>query len=229
MSFEDIKLPENQELKYKADIVFVIDNSQSMDPVKQEINRHIEKFTEQLQNKNVNYRIGFVFYGHDVILLKHLTEDVNEFINSLEKAKSADTGWNEFTLPALDLAADFNWRKNSHRYIVVFTNEDIYGGYEADEQVAKFDWLLEKLKKLNIKVFYIGAECDYYKRFKDIPGSFYMTTKDFKDIDFDELFDSIVKSISQSCMKKFESNDTVDKDIFNVRDFSTFMVKVIDL
>jgi uncharacterized protein YegL len=57
----------------------------------------------------------------------------------------------------------------------------------------------------------------------------YIVTKDFKNLDFSELFNSMAKSISQSSIRKFESDDNVEKDIFNVRDFSTFMVRVFDI
>ncbi|QCI27620.1 vWA domain-containing protein [Caminibacter pacificus] len=229
MGFENITLPQEESIKRKADVVFVIDNSGSMGPVKDEVKKHIKDLVNKLEKEDVESRLGFVFYGHDAIYVKHFTDDVDEFLESFKEVQTKDTGWNEFTLPAIDLAADLDWREGAHRYIVIFTNEDIYGGYESDEQIAKFDWLLEKLKKLNIKVFYIGEDCDYYRKFKELPNSMYIVTKDFKNLDFKELFDSMAKSISQSSVKKFESDDNVEKDIFNVRDFSTFMVRVFDI
>jgi uncharacterized protein YegL len=227
--FENITLPKEEKIKSKADIVFVIDNSQSMDPVKEEVKKHIKNFVNKLKNDDVESRLGFVFYGHDAIYVKHFTDSVDEFIEAFKEVQNKDTGWNEFTLPAIDLACDMEYRDGAHRYIVIFTNEDIYGGYEADEQIAKFDWLLEKLKKLNIKIFYIGEDCDYYRKFKELPNSMYIVTKNFKNLDFSELFNSMAKSISQSSVRKFESDDNVEKDIFNVRDFSTFMVRVFDI
>ena len=177
--FENITLPKEEKIKSKADIVFVIDNSQSMDPVKEEVKKHIKNFVNKLKNDDVESRLGFVFYGHDAIYVKHFTDSVDEFIEAFKEVQNKDTGWNEFTLPAIDLACDMEYRDGAHRYIVIFTNEDIYGGYEADEQIAKFDWLLEKLKKLNIKIFYIGEDCDYYRKFKELPNSMYIVTKKF--------------------------------------------------
>jgi len=229
MSFENITLPQEEEIKSKADIVFVIDNSQSMDPVKEEVKKHVKNLVEKLDKENVDSRLGFVFYGHDEIYVKHFTDNVDEFLESFKEVQSKDTGWNEFTTPAIDLAADLEWREGAHRYIIVFTNEDIYGGYDPDSQIEHFDSVLEKLQKMNIKVFYVGKDCDYYRKFKDLPNSMYIVTKDFKNLDFKELFDSMAKSISQSSVKKFESDDNVQKDIFNVRDFSIFMVRVFDI
>ena len=150
-------------------------------------------------------------------------------MESFKEVQTKETGWNEFTLPAIDLACDMKWRDGAHRYVVIFTNEDIYGGYDSDSQIEYFDSVLEKLQKMNVKVFYIGEDCDYYRKFKELPNSMYIVTKDFKNLDFEELFDSMGRSISQSSVKKFESDDDVEKDIFNVRDFSTFMVRVFDI
>ncbi len=229
MNFENITLPQEEEIKSKADIVFVIDNSESMEPVKEEVKKHINSLVEKLREENVESRLGFVFYGHDAIYVKHLTDNVEEFLKAFKEVQTKDTGWDEFTLPAIDLAADLEWREGAHRYIVIFTNENIYGGYDPDAQIEYFDDVLEKLKKKNIKVFYIGEDCDYYRKFKELPNSMYIVTKDFKNLDFKELFDSMARSISQSSIKKFESDDNVQKDIFNVRDFSTFMVRVFDI
>ena len=229
MNFENITLPQEEEIKSKADIVFVIDNSESMEPVKEEVKKHINSLVEKLREENVESRLGFVFYGHDAIYVKHLTDNVEEFLKAFKEVQTKDTGWDEFTLPAIDLAADLEWREGAHRYIVIFTNENIYGGYDPDAQIEYFDDVLEKLKKKNIKVFYIGEDCDYYRKFKELPNSMYIVAKDFKNLDFKELFDSMARSISQSSIKKFESDDNVQKDIFNVRDFSTFMVRVFDI
>ena len=229
MNFENVVLPQEKEFKSKVDVVFVIDNSQSMDSVKEEVKANIKNLVNKLKNENIEYNVGFVFYGHDDIYVKHLTDNIEEFLGSFKEVQSKDTGWNEFTLPAIDLACDMKWRDGAHRYIVIFTNEDIFGGYEPDEQIAKFDWILEKLKNLNIKVFYIGEDCDYYRKFKELPDSMYIVTKDFDNLDFTSLFDSMAKNISKSSIKKFESNDNVEKDIFDVRDYSTFMVRVFDI
>jgi uncharacterized protein YegL len=229
MGFENITLPQEEEIKSKADIVFVIDNSQSMDSVKDEVKKYIKDLVRKLKKENVESRLGFVFYGHDAIYVKHFTDSVDEFLEAFKEVQTKETGWNEFTLPAIDLAADLEWREGAHRYVVIFTNEDIYGGYDPDAQIEYFDDVFEKLKKKNIKVFYVGEDCDYYRKFKELPNSMYIVTKDFKNLDFEELFDSMGRSISQSSVKKFESDDDVEKDIFNVRDFSTFMVRVFDI
>jgi len=64
--------------------------------------------------------------------------------------------------------------------------------------------------------------------FQDLPGSLYIVTENFNDIDFDDLFNVFGKSISAN-VEKLNIDNKVEKDIFNVRDFSTFMVRVFEI
>jgi len=59
--------------------------------------------------------LGFVLHGHEKILIRQFTDDVETFKSALINGTARhETGWNEFGLPALDVVADFPWQKKRH-------------------------------------------------------------------------------------------------------------------
>ena len=148
--FDDMDLGGLQKTstKGKVDIVFVIDVSGSMMPVIEGVRNNVITFVDSLRdnaNNQIDYRLGLVLENCDTFWIKDFTKSIDEFRSILENMNS--TWSNEFTLPAIDIAADFDWDKNRHKFIIIFTDEDIKEGCEPEYQLSKYDELIDKLNK----------------------------------------------------------------------------------
>jgi uncharacterized protein YegL len=205
--------------KNKVDIVFVIDNSGSMGDVIEGVKNHITIFVNSLEqnaSNKVDYRIGFVMHGNDKILVKRFTDSAAEFQQAIIETKQYKTGWNEFGLPAIDIAADFPWDEKRHKFIIIFTDESTEGGHDPQFQLSKFDLLLSKLETLRTKIYYLGVDAEDYRRFKEVPGTYYEPNDTFDHVDFSELLNKIGKSVSQASGVSLQGGQNkVEKDLYD--------------
>lgn len=215
--------------KNKVDIVFVIDNSGSMSSVIEGVKNHINTFVTSLEsnaNNKVDYRIGFVMHGNEAILVKDFTTSTADFTNAMQDTKKYNTGFDEFGLPAIDIAADFAWEDRRHKFVIIFTDESTKYGREPQYQLSKFPQLLSKLETLKIKIYYLGVDADDYREFKKIPGTYYEPNDTFEHVDFSDLLNKIGKSVSQASGASLQGGqNSVSKDIYDVKSY----VKVINL
>lgn len=215
--------------KNHVDICFVIDNSGSMISVIDGIKRYINQFADTLAHGtgvDIDFRIGFVLHGHEKILIRQFTDDVEAFKSALINAtQKHDTGWDEFGLPALDVAADFPWQKKRHKFILFFTDEgvgtDLNGrgaGHNPHFQMSKFDELLTKLEELRVKLYFYGPDTQEYRHFQRVPGTEYNPTIDFNNLDFAEILNSIAKSVSVSSSSPLDGSQSmgVQKDLYDI-------------
>jgi len=156
---------EMPKVKGVADVVFVIDRSGSMEPFIDALRDVINDFFDKMQKEDgVDARIGLIGQTGEEFIIKNFTKNTNEMKNAL--AQFTPMG-NEFTLPAIDWAADFPWdtTRKAHRIIVVITDEPLETGSEPDFQRSKMEELVQKLKDLKIKVLYFGYPCPEYRDF----------------------------------------------------------------
>jgi len=215
--------------KNKVDIVFVIDNSGSMSPVIEGVKEHINTFITSLEanaNKKVDFRIGFVMHGNKMILVKDFTDSVPDFQRAMEETKNYYTGIDEFGLPAIDIAADFPWEEKRHKFIVIFTDEDVTTGNLEEYQLEKFPELLSKLEALRVKIYYLGTDSENYRKFKSVPGTYYEPNEDYESVDFSNLLERIGKSVSQASGTALQNGgNRFARDIYDVESY----VKVVKL
>jgi hypothetical protein len=208
--------------KNHVDICFVVDNSVSMDSVKEGIKMHINEFADTLAHGtgvDIDFRIGFVLHGQEKILIRQFTDDVEAFKSALINATERhDTGWDEFGLPALDVAADFPWQKKRHKFILFFTDEGVGGGHDPQFQMSKYDELLSKLEELRTKLYFYGPDTTEYRHFQRVPGTEYNPTEDFENLDFSKILNSIAKSVSVSSSSPLDGSQSmgVQKDLYEI-------------
>jgi len=209
--------------KNRVDIVFVIDNSGSMSSVIEGVKKHIDTFVTSLEtnaNKQIDFRIGFVMHGNERILVKNFTDSVADFKQAMERTRQYETGWDEFGLPAIDIAADFPWEEKRHKFVIIFTDEDVNGGHLPDIQLEKFPELLSKLEALRIKIYYLGVDSTNYREFKKIPGTYYEPNDDFESVNFSRLLEKIGKSVSQASGVALQGgNKGFAKDLYNAKNY----------
>jgi len=191
-------------IKGVADVVFVIDRSRSMQPFIENLREVLEDFLNKLQNEDgVDVRLGLVGQANREFIIKHFTKNVNELRGALSILKPLG---NEFTLPALDWAADFPWDEagKAHRIILLLTDEPLSQGFEPDFQRLKMFELAEKINQLKIKLFYFGHHCPEYKDLVENKISkglyvevFFKSIKDKKD-ELLKVIDIIRKTVSNA-------------------------------
>ena len=194
-------------IKGVADILFLIDSSDSMAPCIAGIKNNLTSFVNYMENTDpnlmVDWQIGFC--SHNTEYNIHLlSSDVTEFLNELSKVK---TMGDEFTPGALDYSiTSFNWRNNSTKYIVLFTDETLEGGILIQMAKNNFSKLFRKLIESRIYLFYFGPQCPYYCQFEQIPNSrVEYIANDFTNIDFKEILQSIGRTVSASCTSQISS------------------------
>jgi len=159
----------NEESKPKikgvADVVFVIDTSSDMIPFVYLFRDVINDFFEKMQKEDgIDARIGLIEQTGEIFIIKNFTKNTKEMKEAIDQFI---TRGNEFTLPAIDWAADFPWDTTgkAHRIIVIVTDEPLESGHNPDFQRSKMNELAQKLKELKINVLYFGYHCPEYKDF----------------------------------------------------------------
>ena len=164
----------------KADILFVVDASDSMSPCFQKLRDNLHRFIRTLEQANFEIRYGLLAYnacidggkefyrltfigGKDPSLLKGLytpqlnidnyfTSDANKFLQALDSVR---TQGDENSPLALDIAADFPFADiaESRRVIAFFSNEKLEDGILENEPLAKFQQVLQKIAKRKIALY----------------------------------------------------------------------------
>ena len=204
--------------KNNVDIVFVIDDSASMEPVIDGVEKNINGFINSLQNsgKKVDFRIGFELYGDKIFTACALTGNVEKFKTQLNKKRKLETGGGEITLIAVDRAADHSWREKCHKYIIIFTNEPLSTNDEYEKQLTKYDELIQKLKDLQIKIIFLGQDCPDYRRFKEIKHCSYEPIDNYDSVDYSTLLETIGKSVSQQSGGQTGDSTSVNKGMYEI-------------
>ena len=217
---DDIEIEGSQDMatsKNNVDIVFVIDDSASMEPVIDGVENNINGFLNSLQNsgKKIDFRIGFELYGNELFTACSLTSNVEDFKQTLKGKRQYETGGGEITLLAVDRAADNNWRDKCHRYIIIFTNEPLSTNNDYEKQLTKYDELIQKLKDLQIKIIFLGKDCPDYRRFKEIKHCSYEPIDSYDSVDYSTLLETIGKSVSQQSGGQLNQGLSVKKGLYS--------------
>ncbi|MCB1079132.1 MAG: hypothetical protein KDM64_15035, partial [Verrucomicrobiae bacterium] len=90
------------------------------------------------------------------------TDSTEEFKQNLRECDSLPARHDEYGLPALDRALDFEWRPMCRRFVVSFTDEPVDGGHEPAFQRSCLAQLSEKFNALKVNGFLIGPACSAY-------------------------------------------------------------------
>jgi len=146
--------------KNTADIVFLLDASQSMEPCIEGVKEHILNFAgvfEEDTNQSWDIRLDFLAHQLQILPsggwklrlksvyeneLKSIYGNGRFFTQKIDDFKNALTGvrpWgNESTLPALDCALDLPWRDHGscRRIVIVMTDEQLETGANTETPFA---------------------------------------------------------------------------------------------
>jgi len=150
-----------------ADIVFLMDNSGSMDDEQAAVRDHVLAFVDSLTAQNVDYRLGLCRFGSDENsgepIIEDggvLTEDVSYFKTSLWSRNSIggsfEPGWDAL----YEAARRFNFRQGAQKILILITDETPTG----DSNIGSFSQV-QAIKLLNsnyITVFGLVNLSDSY-------------------------------------------------------------------
>src|ERR1035437_827968 len=107
----------------KADIIWVIDRSFSMDIGINNIIANLNYFTEQLSGRHVDYRIGLLTFVDGMYESYGFAESDAKFLSWLTGIQC--TGGTELDLEALYQANKFPWRPDASKTMILITDEGI--------------------------------------------------------------------------------------------------------
>ena len=211
-----------------ADIVFLLDASGSMSDCFEGLKNHVGEFIAGLDanpNFRIDFRLGILSAGCASFQKKDFNPDPAEFRRAMSRMRCGDQ--DELTLPALDWALDFDWRRGAHKVIVLFTDEPIEGGAEPEFQTSRLDDLVAKAATLRAKLFVFGPVCPHLERLcREVPGSLFSLVDDheaFFGAGFGSVLSQIGKNVSRSCGTGLQApaGSTVRRDIYGLVSLGT--------
>ena len=131
-----------------VDIVFVVDESGSMHDDIDVLRNNIRDFTERIENRGVDWRLGLVTYEKEVKQRHDPVKDVGRFMGWLP-----DKAWGGYEVAedALNAACDLEFRDNCQKMIILCSDEYIIQGFSK----ANICDVVKKLLNNGINVYQV--------------------------------------------------------------------------
>jgi len=212
-------------MRGKADVIFCIDVSGSMQPTIKAVCSHVSEFVGGITAGNQaswDIRLGLLGYRSDGSVYEFETLDKKEgffglygqgsaatlFTTSVAEFQNAVRGLeangDEATFIAMDVALDFPWRDaaDCHRILIVLTDEALETGVNVGEQQKKTGDLIQKIQALRVMLFLVAPPSAAFTELASVDKSEYVevesTGDGLRNVDFSEVLRSIGKSVSVS-------------------------------
>ena len=120
--YEILSIEEKKEdIIVPIDYVIVMDCSGSMSKKIKEVRKNVELFAKTLKTAGIDFRIGGILYGEEIISSLQPTSDIQEFLTFFEDADAI--GNDEITSTAIMKASEMQFRPNAKRNIIVLTDD----------------------------------------------------------------------------------------------------------
>ncbi|MCG7850918.1 MAG: VWA domain-containing protein [Methanosarcinaceae archaeon] len=207
----------------RTDIVFCIDISGSMEPCIAGVKQNIRGFIDLIEEDpevTIDWRLAFLAHDSLTFYVREFTSNVLEFRDALD---GLNTGGDEANLPALDWCLDFPWRSDGHKFVIMFTDEGVDGGWEPEKSRSMIEALMKKIVDIGASVHIIAndiSESDDYRRiatankcrFIGIPAG-----SNFNAVNFDEMMAKLGKSVSTGSRGIVCNQQPVGKDIYRLK------------
>lgn len=221
----------------KSDIVFCIDVSGSMTPCIDGVKQNIQDFIAKIENEpgvSIDWRLGFLGHqsghGEDMtFFIREFATDVGAFRNALSGLGVSNS---EANLPALDWCLDFPWRADAHKFIILFTDEDVDGGWEPEKSRARLGDLKAKIKaagaSVNIVSFLDQPSFHDYKEIASVDKCVAISVPGhdgFQTAQFPDLMAKLAKKISTGSRGAVNKQRPVEKDLYKVQPFVRIVKK----
>jgi len=219
--------------RYRADVVFLLDKSQSMRPVLESLKEHIDRFVygvkQQLSLSTTDLRIGFLAYDNRKFWQLDFTRDPQKFSTALAQIPA---GGNELTLVALDYAlSHFSWMDSRRWIVVLLTDEIVQRNAHPKKQLAKVDALREKIR-LGPHWIYARAprKCRVFHDLATLKNFVFVplhTRNEYQEQRFHKVLDHITQTVSNS-LKVLQSarRSVVKSTVYSLQDFGVEVVRL---
>ncbi|MFC1530958.1 hypothetical protein ACFL5T_01755 [Gemmatimonadota bacterium] len=220
-----------------VDLVFVVDASGSMTPCFDQLFEHLQEVVKPMQGTFARLRFGLVAHsvgwtgespeydfrflgGRGPEALSHLygsdgrqsdssfffTEDPGAFTGVLS---GVETGGNEETLVALDVALDFPFGPvaSTKRVIALFSDEGMEGGMEEGRHNRKIPELIEKIMARRVLLFMALPESEGANQLCAVDRAEWTVVDGGEGLaraDFQDLLGQMGQSISVSSLQSAE-------------------------
>ena len=186
--------PQANSTKKIADIVFVHDDSGSLDDEASQVKANIETFLNKLDQSGIDYRVGLLPYGggggysNPSGTVKHngnLHDNGADLISDINNMRF--DGGTERAFDAMNLASNsINWRQSTQKIIILVTDEDNDNG-NINEST-----LITNLKNNGVTVYGLTRGHSEFNRIATATGGkIYSITSNFSDI-LDEIGAEII-------------------------------------
>lgn len=181
-------------VKGKADIVFIVDTTESMDYYINRVKNNLKAFVRELSDVNVAPAFALVEYKDITVDGAGSTKirknkkslwykNVDSFINRIDKLSVGGGGdIDETPVDALEKARKMKFRKSAQQFFVLITDT----GYKVDNSygITSMEEMIERLIEDEIMVSVVADKARgsiYYPLFQKTGGVFANIEKDFKN------------------------------------------------
>ncbi|TYB93781.1 MAG: VWA domain-containing protein [Kosmotoga sp.] len=211
-------------LSKPIDIVFIIDNSGTMEPKINYVKNRTEELFTKMTDQGYNVRFSVVGFGSKVNTeftggFSHFTYSVEQAKKWIEEAASYRGGRDECQIEALKVASNYDFRLSASKLMILFTDEDTTQN-EANKDA--FPDLVKKIIDKNITVFtFYSVPDESFIELARISGGrlFQFNGGDFVDR-INEMFTfyehyATVEYISNLSFPDFDSGEQVTVKVIN--------------
>lgn len=170
----------------RADIVYVFDTTGSMGDEIETVKNRALAFADSLEISGIDYRLGLVTYGDEILSIHDFTADASEFKTWIE-GLIADGGGDtkENALEGLAAATRLSYREMTQKIAILITDADYHEAGETGDGTTSYttDSIISLMNDQTAQVNVVGPTLSQYERMaKDTGGQYYNIDSDFTDI-----------------------------------------------
>ncbi len=173
--------------KIPVDFIFIIDQTDSMQKHIDGVLKNIQRFTESLRKRGIDYRLGLILFSDEIEKIYSPTSDVDQFEKWLSEVKAGGgKDEKENALEALLVASKIKFRPLANRVCVIITDAPYH--QKGENGVGKTDQtttsIIDTLKKYDMRLFSIvPANLSEYKTISNATrGKYYSIGQGFSSI-----------------------------------------------
>lgn len=219
--------------KVAVDFVFVIDITGSMQQKINQVRSNISRFTKNLMQRGIDYRIGLVLFSDDLEKIYDPGKSVVDFLDQLDGVKAKGGGDEaENALEALEATTKMKFREEASKVAVLITDAPYQqqgdGGHGITNQTTES--IIELMQKEELRLFSIVPP-----RLEEYQTISNATRGNYYDIDypFSTILDNFSTQLTNLFALTYSSSeeavpDSIEIGLFNP-DRKTLVKKTIPI
>ncbi|MDZ7316521.1 MAG: VWA domain-containing protein [candidate division KSB1 bacterium] len=170
----------------RADIVFVFDVTGSMGEEISGLKERVVEFADSLSRSGVDFRLGLITFGDEVLSISDFTSNPLEFKSWVE-GLIADGGGDdkENALEGLAAAARLSFRQATQKVFILITDADYHEAGESGDGTTRYttESIISLMREEAVQVNVVGPDLAQYTRMaEETGGQFYSIYTSFTQI-----------------------------------------------